>query len=335
MLVGWLVLLPRRLAAVCLGGHAGAADRGRRRSCTPAAPSPDRAAGCPGFESFAYRIEHLVLDRRRLSRAGDGRRLDVRAQRRRARAGGDPRERAALRVSRHQRVAGEDPAAGGHRPSSPPSRATPLPACRWWWRPSTPGFVFGTELVIWVALGRARHADRPGDRHAADRREHRVSERQPAVRVEAHHRARLRRRDRGAAAGHRAAGQAPVPAAGAQRTAAKQASRRWVPPRKSPSPAWPAAGVHAISLRDVRKHFGSLLVLEGIDFTGPARRAAEPGRTERRRQDHADALHQRRWRSAPAARCWSTTTTSSASRRTTASPSASGASSRTPTSSTR
>ena len=49
----------------------------------------------------------------------------------------------------------------------------------------------------------------------------------------------------------------------------------------------------ALVVRDVRKHFGSLKVLQGIDFTAPAQRAGQPGRAERRRQDDSDALHQR------------------------------------------
>ncbi len=48
-----------------------------------------------------------------------------------------------------------------------------------------------------------------------------------------------------------------------------------------------SAGANAIAVEQVRKNFGSLQVLEGIDFKRNARRIAQPGRPERRRQDNA------------------------------------------------
>ncbi len=60
------------------------------------------------------------------------------------------------------------------------------------------------------------------------------------------------------------------------------------------SPLPPRGHAAAIAIADLSRRYGSLHVLDGIIGHRSARRAGQPGRAQRRGQDDADPLHQRR-----------------------------------------
>ena len=100
--------------------------------------------------------------------------------------------------------------------------------------PEYAGFVFGTELVIWVALGGRGTLIGPVIGTLLIDVEHLVPERQPAVSVEAAHRRHLRRRDRRASARVVADDRGPEAPVSARQGRACRAAARSAPCRRDP-----------------------------------------------------------------------------------------------------
>ena len=128
---------------------------------------PDRGDPGPLFRRLLYRLQQRALRLRELRTCHRGlvshRRPGARAltavtrivtsQRRRPAPRRHPRQRDALPLSRHRSTAPEDPLfvlSGG---SSPRSRGFVYAGFSGVVAPENASFVFGTELVIWVALG--------------------------------------------------------------------------------------------------------------------------------------------------------------------------------------
>ena len=168
-----------------------------RSSCTPA----------PLLRRQLHRLEQRPVRLRELRHLDRGLVLDCRRaswslltagawlfvqQRCRARAGGDPRERAALRISRPQRLAGEDRCCWSRCAVIAAIAGYVFAGVQMVVAPEFAGFVFGTELVIWVALGGRGTLIGPVIGTLLIDVEQRLPERRPAVRVEADHRRRLR-----------------------------------------------------------------------------------------------------------------------------------------------
>ena len=157
--------------------------------------------------------------------------------------------------------------------------------------PELTGFLLGTELLIWVALGGRGTLIGPVIGAIADRSDQLLSV------------AAICRSSGSCSSGIAFVvvivvlpqGLMPL-LTGAWRSLMPRRRERAQAPalRVAAGAAADATRRRAAGGRGLHRNFGSLQVLKGIDFTAHARRDPEPGRAERRRQDHPDPLPRRR-----------------------------------------